>query len=60
MRKRIESTGVEKAIENIDGFELVYKTLHQKVILRGQSRSVFLLYFLPQIKNHCKYLTYSG
>src|SRR5665647_1317097 len=39
MRKRIEPTVVEKAIENIDGFERVYKTLQQQVTLRGQSRS---------------------
>lgn len=39
MRKRIEPTIVEKAIQTVDGFENVYKQLQQQVILRGQSRS---------------------
>ena len=39
MRKRIEPTIVEKAIQTIDGFEKVYKQLQQQVTLRGQSRS---------------------
>lgn len=39
MRKRIEPTIVEKAIQTVDGFEKVYKQLHQQVTLRGQSRS---------------------
>jgi len=30
---------VEKAIQNVDGFEKVYKLLQQQVTLRGQSRS---------------------
>jgi len=39
MRKRIEPTIVEKAIQTIDGFEKVYKQLQQQVTLRGQSQS---------------------
>lgn len=39
MRKRIEPTIVEKAIQTVDGFEKVYKQLQQQVTLRGQSRS---------------------
>jgi len=39
MRKRIETTLVERAIECINGFERVYKLLQQQVLLRGQSRS---------------------
>lgn len=39
MRKRIEPTIVEKAVQTVDGFEKVYKQLQQQVILRGQSRS---------------------
>ena len=39
MKKRIEPTLVEKAIETIDGFEQVYKKLGQQVTLRGQSKS---------------------
>lgn len=39
MRKRIEPTIVEKAIQTVDGFEKVYKKLQQQVTLRGQSRS---------------------
>src|SRR5665647_1776331 len=39
MRKRIEPTIVEKAIQTVDGFEKVYKMLQQQVTLRGQSRS---------------------
>jgi len=33
MKKRIEPTLVEKAIETIDGFEQVYKKLGQQVTL---------------------------
>jgi len=36
---RIEPTLVEKAIESVDGFQLVYKKLSQQVTLRGQSNS---------------------
>jgi len=39
MKKRIEPTLVEKAIETVQGFDLVYKKLGQQVTLRGQSRS---------------------
>ncbi|MDP2113892.1 MAG: phage integrase N-terminal SAM-like domain-containing protein, partial [Bacteroidota bacterium] len=39
MRKRIEPTIVEKAIQTVDGFEKVYKMLQQQVTLRGQSQS---------------------
>jgi site-specific recombinase XerD len=39
MKKRIEPTLVEKAIDSIDGFEQVYKKLGQQVTLRGQSKS---------------------
>lgn len=39
MRKRVESTIIEKAIQIVDGFEKVYKTLQQQVTLRGQSQS---------------------
>lgn len=39
MKKRIEPTLVEKAIESVDGFEQVYKKLCQQVTLRGQSKS---------------------
>jgi site-specific recombinase XerD len=39
MRKRIEPTIVEKAIESVTGFDRVYKTLQQQVVLKGQSSS---------------------
>lgn len=54
MRKRIEPTVVEKAIENIDGFERVYKTLQQQVTLRGQSSSTLENYIrrIAQISHH--------
>lgn len=39
MKKRIEPTLVEKAIESVEGFEQVYKKLAQQVTLRGQSQS---------------------
>jgi site-specific recombinase XerD len=39
MKKRIEPTLVEKAIEAVPGFEQVFKKLEQQVILRGQSQS---------------------
>jgi site-specific recombinase XerD len=39
MKKRIEPTLVEKAIEAVEGFEHVYKKLAQQVTLRGQSQS---------------------
>lgn len=37
--KREEPTIVEKAIQTIDGFEKVYKTMQQQTLLRGQSKS---------------------
>ena len=39
MKNRIEPTLVEKAIEAVPGFELVFKKLSQQVTLRGQSQS---------------------
>ena len=39
MRKRIERTTVEKAIDSVAGFDLVYKKLEQQVVLKGQSSS---------------------
>jgi site-specific recombinase XerD len=39
--KRDEPTIVEKAIQTIDGFEKVYKTMQQQTVLRGQSKSTF-------------------
>lgn len=39
MRKRIEPTTVEKAIDIVAGFDLVYKKLEQQVVLKGQSSS---------------------
>jgi CRISPR/Cas system CSM-associated protein Csm5 (group 7 of RAMP superfamily) len=40
MRKKIPSI-IEKAIRTIDGFEKVYKVLHQNTILQGKSQSTF-------------------
>ena len=37
--KRNEPTMVQKAIDTIEGFDSVYKTLHQQTVLRGQSKS---------------------
>ena len=37
--KRNEPTLVQKAIDTIEGFDGVYKTLHQQTVLRGQSKS---------------------
>jgi len=39
MRKKSEFTIVERAIQTIEGFDRVYKTLQQQTILRGQSQS---------------------
>lgn len=39
MRKRLEPTIIEKAIESISGFNAVYLKLQQQVALRGQSSS---------------------
>ena len=54
MRKRIEPTLVEKAIQTVDGFEKVYKLLQQQVTLRGQSRSTLENYIrrIAQISLH--------
>ena len=51
MKKRIEPTLVEKAIEAVTGFELVLKRLGQQVTLRGQSQSTLIgsRNFLPPI-----------
>ena len=37
--KRSMPTIVEQAILSVDGFEKVYKTFEQQVILKGQSKS---------------------
>ena len=37
MRKRIEPTIVEQAIESVTGFDLVLKKLEQQVVLKRQS-----------------------
>jgi len=42
--KRNEPTLVQKAIQTIEGFERVYKTLYQQTILRGQSKSTLKNY----------------
>jgi site-specific recombinase XerD len=42
--KRIVPTIVEKAIETVDGFLKVYKTMQQQVLLRGQSKSTLQNY----------------
>ena len=39
MRKRIEPTIVEQAIENVAGFNQVFKKLEQQIVLKGQSSS---------------------
>ena len=40
MQKKIPSI-IEKAIQTIDGFEKVYKAIHQNTILQGKSQSTF-------------------
>ena len=40
MQKKLPSI-VEKAIQTVDGFENVYKVLHQNTILQGKSQSTF-------------------
>jgi len=54
MRKRIEPTLVEKAIENIDGFDVVFRILQQQVALKGQSNSTLNNYIrrIAQISLH--------
>jgi len=42
--KRNEPTIVQKAVQNIDGFDRVYKTLFQQTVLRGQSNSTLQNY----------------
>jgi integrase/recombinase XerD len=42
--KRIEPTIVEKAVQTVDGFAKVYKTLQQQIALRGQSESTLKNY----------------
>jgi len=37
--KREGPTIIEKAIQTVEGFEKVYKTMQQQVVLRGQSKS---------------------
>jgi site-specific recombinase XerD len=37
--KRIEPTIVQKAIQTVEGFAKVYKTMQQQIVLRGQSKS---------------------
>lgn len=54
MRKRLEPTVVEKAIETIHGFSVVYQKLQQQVTLRGQSKSTLENYIrrIAQISMH--------
>jgi len=40
MRKE-RSKIVDKAIQTVEGFENVYKVIHQNTVLRGQSKSTF-------------------
>ena len=42
--KRNEPTIVQKAIQTIEGFDRVYKTLFQQTVLRGQSNSTLQNY----------------
>ena len=42
--KRNEPTIVQKAIQTIEGFDRVYKTLYQQTVLRGQSKSTLQNY----------------
>ena len=39
MKKRSESTIVERALQTVDGFSKVFHTLQQQTVLRGQSQS---------------------
>lgn len=54
MRKRLEPTVVEKAIETIPGFSVVCQKLQQQVTLRGQSKSTLDNYIrrIAQISLH--------
>jgi len=42
--KKNEPTLVQKAIDTIEGFDSVYKTLYQQTVLRGQSKSTLTNY----------------
>lgn len=42
--QRNEPTLVQKAIDTVDGFDRVYKMLHQQTVLRGQSKSTLSNY----------------
>ena len=42
--KRNEPTLVQKAIDTVEGFDGVYKTLYQQTVLRGQSKSTLQNY----------------
>lgn len=39
MRKKLESTIIERALECVPGFDRVFQKLQQQVVLRGQSKS---------------------
>ena len=54
MRQRTEPTLVEKAIENIAGFDKVYQRLQQQVAIKGQSKSTLSNYIrrIAQISLH--------
>ena len=54
MKRKKRLTIVEQALETINGFESVYKKLHQQVILRGQSLSTFENYIrrIAQVSLH--------
>jgi site-specific recombinase XerD len=38
---RLEPTIVQKAIQSVEGFEKVYKTMREQTVMRGQSQSTF-------------------
>ena len=44
MKKRTSPTIVERAILSVDGYDRVFKSLQQQVILRGQSKSALYNY----------------
>ena len=39
MRKKSEFTIVERALQTVEGFSVVFKTLQQQVTIRGQCQS---------------------
>jgi hypothetical protein len=39
MKQKSEFSILSRAIQTVDGFSRVYKTLEQQIILRGQSQS---------------------